>query len=516
MAPNPVAFARSLARQWLRPGVVDAAPDDKQTSGPLEALRRDFPAIADRGAALDFNLGPAGFSRDAARVNDGVHWLNDVALAPGVKPIFDYDNLDSGTPLKYKPFPLCVSYIRRHFLEGTLHWYPASSGPADKKATVRDFFNADGFDITTANVCFTASCTMAWHFLLDLLLKPGDAVVTTAPGYGLFTIMPETHRGAVWTVALSAEDDWRLDPAKLAAAIDAANAELAECHAGADYIPRVKIFLNMNPHNPTGRVMWEEAELAAVGRVCLDRDVWIVDDLVYRDLTFDRAHLARPIATLPEYFANTVSLFGLSKSFGLASLRAAVVIAPDAIVKGLTKLIWQQIDSVPTLQCAAVAGAFNLTRRRDRAYRRYMGAVIPEYQYRFHLFRAMVHGLDAIAGANLKAQVKADIDRYSANPRRFDGIPGVSLYEQKMPESGFFTVLDLTGLRGKSHGGKTIDSELDVIEYLYAGAGLKYISGSGMTWPEPDRITARVAFSVSREAIVQNLVKLGDLVRALG
>ena len=44
--------------------------------------------------------------------------------------------------------------------------------------------------------------------------------------------------------------------------------------------------------------------------------------MVYRDITLDENNIAKPIATIPGMFRNTITLFGLSKSYGMASLRA--------------------------------------------------------------------------------------------------------------------------------------------------------------------------------------------------
>ncbi|MCI9435387.1 MAG: aminotransferase class I/II-fold pyridoxal phosphate-dependent enzyme [Bacilli bacterium] len=133
------------------------------------------------------------------------------------------------------------------------------------------------------------------------------------------------------------------------------------------YVPRVVAFLNANPNNPTGKVMGEkEVELLKeIGNVCLERGVFVIDDLVYRDLTYDVSNIAKPIATLPGMFRNTISLFGLSKSYGLASLRAGFVVADEIIIRELINRIFQGMDSSPDIVGRALAGAFNTTPKRD-------------------------------------------------------------------------------------------------------------------------------------------------------
>ncbi|MEG0994615.1 MAG: aminotransferase class I/II-fold pyridoxal phosphate-dependent enzyme, partial [Bacilli bacterium] len=83
-----------------------------------------------------------------------------------------------------------------------------------------------------------------------------------------------------------------------------------------NYQPKVVAFLNMNPHNPLGKVMSVKNKdlIEKIGDICLEKGVFVIDDLIYRDLTFDQDNLALPMASYPKYFNNTISLFGLSKS----------------------------------------------------------------------------------------------------------------------------------------------------------------------------------------------------------
>ena len=142
---------------------------------------------------------------------------------------------------------------------------------------------------------------------------------------------------------LSKEDHFLVNPEKLANKIDEINESLQKVYnRRKGYIPRVVAFVNANPNNPTGKVMGEKnaSLLKEIGEVCLKRGVFIIDDLVYRDLTFDADNLAKPIATIPGMFRNTISLFGLSKSYGMASLRAGFVVADEGIIRELINRIF--------------------------------------------------------------------------------------------------------------------------------------------------------------------------------
>ena len=121
------------------------------------------------------------------------------------------------------------------------------------------------------------------------LCEPGDEVVTLEPYYDSYaaTIAMAGARRRVVTLRAP---DFALDPAALAAAVG----------------PRTRMILLNSPHNPTGRVL-SAAELDAVARVCVERDILAVTDEVYEHLVYDGArHI--PLATLPGMAERTVTI----------------------------------------------------------------------------------------------------------------------------------------------------------------------------------------------------------------
>jgi cystathionine beta-lyase len=87
---------------------------------------------------------------------------------------------------------------------------------------------------------------------------------------------------------------------------------------------RARLLLVCNPHNPSGRVL-ERAELEAIGRVAVERDLVVVSDEVHCDLVYPGArHL--PMATLePEIAARTITINAATKAFNIAGLRCGVM-----------------------------------------------------------------------------------------------------------------------------------------------------------------------------------------------
>ena len=168
-------------------------------------------------------------------------------------------------------------------------------------------------------------------------------------GKALFTIRTERAGAEVEVLELEKEDNFLVNPSKLAKRIDELNQSLQQVyHRRKGYVPRVVAFLNANPNNPTGKVMGknEYSLLYEISNVCMKRGVFVIDDLVYRDITYDKENIAMPIATIPGMFRNTISLFGLSKSYSMASLRAGFVVADEVIIREIVNRIFQTMVSI--------------------------------------------------------------------------------------------------------------------------------------------------------------------------
>lgn len=92
--------------------------------------------------------------------------------------------------------------------------------------------------------------------------------------------------------------------------------------------PRTKMLCLCNPHNPSGKVFTREG-LLALGQVAIEHDLWIMSDEIWSDIVFPGASYHSIASLSPELAARTFTVYGLSKSFGLAGLRIGFIIAPS-------------------------------------------------------------------------------------------------------------------------------------------------------------------------------------------
>ena len=295
-------------------------------------------------------------------------------------------SLGGGSPMKTAPFPLCKKAMLDVINSDDLSEYPMAAGDERCREIITDYLKQEGFkrngEITKDNIIFTVSTTQAFNIICDVICKPYDVILMTGPNYGLFTFIPERVAGAtVEVLPLSEKDDWYVNPDKLANRIDEINKDLEEKYGKSlGYVPRVVAFLNENPHNPLGKVMNENNKhiLEGIGKTCLSKGVFVIDDLIYRDITYDRNNLAKPLSSYPEFFDNTITITGLSKCYGLASIRSGMVVANESIIRAIRNRIFQSMDSSPVLQGKALAGAFNATETRNKEYDNYFIPIIEE------------------------------------------------------------------------------------------------------------------------------------------
>ena len=139
------------------------------------------------------------------------------------------------------------------------------------------------------------------YLALNTLLQPNDHVICTYPGY---QSLYEVAQGLGCTVTKWLPDEnegWRFDPEFLQSAIQ----------------PNTRLLVINFPHNPTGYLP-PAADFERMFEIARAHDLIVLSDEMYRFLELDEADRL-PAATA--VYENAISLFGMSKTFGLAGLR---------------------------------------------------------------------------------------------------------------------------------------------------------------------------------------------------
>ena len=171
---------------------------------------------------------------------------------------------------------------------------------------------------------------------LRVLVDAGDEVIIPSPSFVCYEPLTLMSGGVPVLVETKQEDDFKLTPELLRAAIT----------------PKTKALILPYPCNPTGGIM-EKADLEAIAEVLEGTNIAIISDEIYAELTYGGKHVSP--ANIPALYDRTIVVNGFSKAFSMTGWRLGFLCAPAEAVTQLVKLHQFGIMSAPTTsQYAAI------------------------------------------------------------------------------------------------------------------------------------------------------------------
>ena len=176
--------------------------------------------------------------------------------------------------------------------------YSHSQGDPALRAVIARFYSALGAD----DILVTNAPEEAIFLTMQALLRAGDRVVVQTPCYQSLSELA-VHMGCEvhpWPL-IETNTSWRMDLDHLADLLT----------------DGTRLLVINTPHNPTGH-MASITEFETILFLCAERGIWLLSDEMYRGLEHQRS--ARLPAASQRY-ERAISLWGMSKSFGLPGLR---------------------------------------------------------------------------------------------------------------------------------------------------------------------------------------------------
>ena len=221
--------------------------------------------------------------------------------------------------------------------------YTGNAGMAELRREIAAYLDRR-FDLHydfAHQIIVTVGGSEAIDLSLRCLLNPGDEVIVPVPSFVCYGPLASMAGGTPVYVELKAENEFRLTPEQLKAAIT----------------PRTKVLVLPFPSNPTGGIM-ERADLEALADVLRGTDIMVLSDEIYAELTYGQHHVS--MANLPDMYDRTIVVNGFSKSHAMTGWRMGYVCAPKPIVAAMIKLHQFGIMSAPTTsQYAAIEAMRN-------------------------------------------------------------------------------------------------------------------------------------------------------------
>ncbi|RAJ88155.1 aspartate aminotransferase [Chitinophaga dinghuensis] len=316
--------------------------------------------------------------------------------------------------------------------EGFTHYTPVA-GIADLRAAIVHKLKRDnGLEYTPDQIVVTTGAKQALANAVLALVNPGDEVIIPTPYWVTYSEQVKLCQGEVVFVPTSIENNYKITPAQLQAAIT----------------PKTKLFMFSSPCNPTGSVYAKE-ELAALAKV-FDKhpNVFIISDEIYEYINYVGAH--ESIAQFGDLKNRTIVINGLSKGFAMTGWRLGYLAAPLEIAKACDKIQSQFTSATCSITQKAAVTA--LTGSLSSAYE-----MVAEFKKR----REYIH-------------------------EALKEIPGLKVND---PEGAFYMFPDVSAFFNKSFEGDTIKNADDLCMYLLHRAHVSTVTGSAFEQPNCIRLS---------------------------
>ena len=331
---------------------------------------------------------------------------------------------------------------------------PVPGYPALRNAIVAKLKNENGLEYTAAQISCANGAKQSVCNTIMALVNPGDEVIIPAPYWVSYPEMAKLADGVPVTIPAGIEQDFKITPAQLEAAIT----------------PKTKLLILCSPSNPTGSVYSRE-ELAGLAAVLAKYpQVYVIADEIYEHINYMGKH--ESIAQFPEIRDRVVIVNGVSKAYAMTGWRIGFIAGPEWIVKAVNKLQGQYTSGPCSVSQKAAEVA-------------YTGTQVPLEEMR----QAFQRRRDLIVGLAKE-------------------IPG---FEVNIPQGAFYLFPKCSSYFGKTDGKRTIGNAADLAMYLLEVGHVACVGGAAFGAPE----CIRMSYATSDENIVEAMRRIREALAKL-
>lgn len=295
----------------------------------------------------------------------------------GIRKFFDIVNempgaisLGVGEPDFDTPYIVREAGI--YSLEKGRTFYTSNAGLKDLRVEISRYmekkyqleYDAD------SEIMVTVGGSEAIDVALRCMVDPGDEVLIPQPCYVSYVPCAVMADAKPVIIELKEENEFKLTKEELLESIT----------------DKTKILILAYPNNPTGAIMTKE-ELAELVPVIIEKDLFVISDEIYAELTYDNTHCS--IASFPGMKERTVVINGFSKAFAMTGWRLGYACAPEQIMSQMIKLHQFAIMCAPTNSQFAAVEAL---RSCDEEVKKMVEAYNQRRRFLLNAFREM--GID--------------------------------------------------------------------------------------------------------------------------
>jgi len=199
----------------------------------------------------------------------------------------------------------------------------------------------------SSRIVVTAGGNLAFMNAILAITDPGDDVILPVPYY--FNHEMAIVMAGARVIAAPTTHDYQLDLDALTRAIT----------------PKTRAIVTVSPNNPTGAV-YSEAALRAVNALCRARGIFHIHDEAYEYFTYGATHFSP--GSIDGAAAHTISLYSLSKAYGMASWRVGYMVIPGGLWDAVNKIQDTLLICAPAISQRAALAALEVGANYARAH----------------------------------------------------------------------------------------------------------------------------------------------------
>lgn len=321
---------------------------------------------------------------------------------------------------------------------------PVPGYPDLRKAVVEKLKRENGLDYSVSEILVSNGAKQAVCNAVMALVDDGDEVIIPAPYWVSYPQMALLAGGTPVHIPAGFEQDFKITPAQLEAAIT----------------PKTRMLILCSPSNPTGSVYSKE-ELKGLADVLKKHpEVYVLADEIYEHINYVGKH--ESIAQFPGMKEQTIIINGVSKAYAMTGWRIGYMAAPEWIVKGCNKLQGQYTSGPCSVSQKAAEAAYVLSQN-----------CVEEMRVAFERRRDLI------------VELAKDI-------------PGL---EVNVPQGAFYLFPKCTSFYGKTDGERTINNSTDLAMYLLEVGHVATVGGDAFGDPECFRMSYATSDDNIREAM---------------
>lgn len=365
----------------------------------------------------------------------------------------DVINLSVGEPDFNTPDH--IKEAAKKAIDDNFSFYSPVPGYMDlRKAICAKLKNENQLDFAPEQIVVSGGAKQSICNAVLSLVNAGDEVIVPAPYWVSYVEMVKLAEGKNVIVSAGIEQDFKITPAQLEAAIT----------------PKTKLLILCSPSNPTGSV-YSKDELKGLADVLVKYpQVLVLADEIYEHINYVGGH--QSIAQFEEIRDRVVIINGVSKGYAMTGWRIGFIAAPLWIAKACNKLQSQYTSGSCSIAQKAATAAFS----GDQS-------CVEEMRKAFERRR------------NLVVELTKEIPGFKVNN----------------PQGAFYLFPEVSYYFGKSDGTHVIKTSDDLAMYLLEDAHVATVGGDAFGAPD----CLRFSYATSDENLKEALCRIKDSVAKL-